>query len=456
MSVTQTGGVSSIRGNSVRGRLLLLGLLIIPAILLSWFGIHQIGTAEPAHPVFTSGRLVRYDLAPWEWRGWNFVGNGSLSDGHDVSLTSGTGPYRLHTREFHPAIPDLSARTGAEVNMWYDRGTRDLIALGIDNQIHTMDYFNHPRSKYWDGVTRGLILGAPGFLILIGLAVWAFRSTRAPVYSPPATEPAVGRRLFEYPYPTSPITLSRPASAIVADFKQAVVETGPLKARPQSTLREKREEIVEALFDEVKKKRGVIADDELVNLKTSLRELQTFVPDADVAVVARYQEAERIHAIESLPLEDYKRAGAVLARIQAGQHGVANFDYEKAEVLQQGATFMIAETLKWSDPAGAAEALDKGCIEAYGYLVYAVFGITSLVLFFARSVRWGSMQFWGLWVASLLGAICATMLAQTARSQLDQMKPTRAYALMVVLLPLGAPIFCLVVLEFLNAVAYRF
>lgn len=386
-------------------RLLLIALLAIPGVYFSWLGFRSIANARAAAPVPVSGILLSYNL-----EGTSLVRGDAYSVSVRPNDASSIGSLSLHAREFHPRIPELTGQIGTQVVIWYDNGTYDLIAIEIGNERYAMDYFSHPRSKYWDLVAQGFLLGVPGFLILAGIAVWVFKKAwpRHQQYQPQAPRPI--RKRFQSHYPRSPIPLARDPAAIVADFKIAVSRAGPVKARPDSLLQEKREEIIEALFDDVKRKAGAVTPAELDRLKTSLKELQTFVPAADAALVARYEEAQSYRSRKLIPGADRKLARGVLARIEAGQNGVANFRYDEPQYLNSGANFMIEATLKWADPIEGQEKLEAGSSQGYGLVVYAAFGLTATVLYFAGAVRWGSIQFWAL----ALGAFVLITLAIVA------------------------------------------
>jgi hypothetical protein len=393
-------------------RFLLFVLLAATGGLCSFLGVRAIGTGSAAQPIRVSGVLASYDL---------HTRHPVIGDVYEAWVSSGgasdVGPYYLNSREFHPGLPDLSSRQGADVSLWYDKGTDNAIALEVDDRTYASDYFRFPRSKYWDLVARGILLAIPGFLILIGLAAWLVRKagTSREVLPPP--DEASSRKLFEYPaYPRSPIPLSREPAAIVADFQEAVASAGRPGARSESLLKEKREEIIEALFNPVSEKAGVVSPDELDALKTSLQALQTFVPAADAEAVVRYEQAQKGQSSAALPDPDREQAEAVLARIAAGQRAVANFRYEEPEFLKSGADFMIEETLKWSNPRQADESFNEELSQVFGYFVYVPNGLICIGLYFATGIRWGSMPFWALGTQAILAsAVTATVAAALMR-----------------------------------------
>jgi hypothetical protein len=153
---------------------------------------------------------------------------------------------------------------------------------------------------------------------------------------------------------------ARESSAIVADFRQAVVATGSASARPDSVLVDRRENIIEALFAGVKRKVGFLSPTEISELQESLADLQTFVPPDDAVIVAAYENAKRNHELSLFPPTDRQRARAVLNRIEAGKAAVANFRYGEPEYLKAGASFMTEATRKWRDPTAANQALQSG------------------------------------------------------------------------------------------------
>jgi hypothetical protein len=367
-------------------RVMLITLLAIGSFF-SWLGVRAIAGAHAAEPVLASGTLASFD----DQKSRLTLGNASIDSAGEA--------YYLNSAEFHPSLPDLAGQIGTPSTIWYDRGTSNIVALEFNSHRYAMDYFQHPRSKYWDMVSVALLKGSPGFVILLGFAIWLLRKTRTTSTALP--DDPRRRRMFQLPdYPRSPIALPRSADAIVADFKSAMGRTVGAKARPDSLLTEKREEIIEALFDEAKRKQGVLNADELDRLKTALHDLQTFVPAESAALVARHESALDVSS-SAETLEEGRNARAVLARIAAGQAGVANFRYEEPEYLKTGVNFMIDETLKWGNPEEADAAFQDSAGEGLGYLAYALYGVAALVLYFAASVRWGSMQFWVLLVGTL-------------------------------------------------------
>jgi len=352
------------------------------ASFFSWLGVGAMASAHAAEPVMATGTLADYSEP-----------EGRLT--LEGASTGATGEaYLLDAREFHPSLPDLAQRIGSPLTIWYDRGTSNLIALELDSHRYAMDYFQHPRSKYWDMVAVGLLKGSPGFLIFLGFALWLFRKTRTTSTVRPDDPPR--RPMFQLPnYPRSPIALPRSADLIVADFKSAVARTVGAKARPDNLLTEKREEIIEALFADAKRRQGMLTSDEVDALKTALQDLQTFVPPESAALVDRYDAATKPTRSPEV-FEEERKARAVLARIAAGQAGVANFRYEEPQYLKTGVNFMIEETFKWGNPEEADSALQDNAGQAVGCLAYALYGLTALVLYFALGVRQGSMQFWVL------------------------------------------------------------
>jgi len=97
------------------------------------------------------------------------------SDEYIVSLRAETGtagPFKLHTDEFHPAIPDALRLPRTQVTTWYDRGTNDLIGFASDGQRYSMEYLNRPRAKYWDAVGVGVAIAlAALFLLFLALGI---------------------------------------------------------------------------------------------------------------------------------------------------------------------------------------------------------------------------------------------------------------------------------------------
>jgi hypothetical protein len=229
-------------------------------------------------------------------------------------------------------------------------------------------------------------------------------------------------RRFELPnYPRSPIALPTAAESIVADFKSAVARAPDAKARPDSLLANKREEIIEALFVEARMKRGLLTPAELAALKVDLRDLQTFVPAESAALVAKQESAvDPLGKAESVEAE---KSRAILNRIAGGQAGVANFRYNEPEYLSAGATFMIAETLKWANPEQADATIRDSTDQAMGYLVYGVYGLAAGVLFFTGQWRWGSMQFWVL----LVGAIAVIGITIAGYAAFDRLLGNRQH-----------------------------
>jgi len=151
----------------------------IPALLLCLLALSLVRGAHPAEPVALTGTITGFD------RVYHFHFAGCLIcalpynwDDYNVSLkttdTQTAGPFRLHTGEFHPAIPDGLRVPGTEVSFWYDRGTNDLIGFAGDGQRFSMEYLTRPRAKYWDGVGLGVVVGIPGLLLLfvaVGIAL---------------------------------------------------------------------------------------------------------------------------------------------------------------------------------------------------------------------------------------------------------------------------------------------
>jgi hypothetical protein len=440
-------------------KLLSVVVLVIVGIGSFWLGSRTVMAAKPAHPIAVAGTLASYGrLGQSSW--FDFIRGDTYQVEVDSSDSGRAGPYQLHPREFHPAPGDLSQRVGDDVTAWYDQDTDDLIALQIGGSRPAMDYFSHPGTKYWDAVTIGLLLGSPAFLILVGLLMWGLRRTRqGSIYTEGSAEAGPARPMFEWPYPREPIALPRPASAILLDFKAALVTSGDIKARPERLLHDRREEIIVALFEDVKKKDGMLADSDLRDLKQSLDDLQTFVPNTDAELVARYvaKDAGPQVGDSSLPREDRERAVATLDRIGAGQRGVANFRHDEPGILIQGVNFMVEETLKWSRPAEAKKALENGQAEAYGCLVYLGSGLTAIVLLIIGAIRFGSMQFWATIVAvlTLIGlAIWAAPVIDRAGTWADDLGGLAAKAgtgLLFVLLLVGPVAICIALVSLLTA-----
>jgi len=420
-------------------RVMLITLLAIGSFF-SWLGVRAIAGAHAAEPVLATDTLASY------------VEGSRLTLGHVPTNSTGE-VYYLNATEFHPSLPDLAGQIERPITIWYDRGTSNIVALQFDSHRYAMDYFQHPRSKYWDMVAVGLLKGSPGFAILLGFALWLLRKTRTTSIVRP--DDPRRRRMFQMPdYPRSPIALPRSADAIVADFESAVVRTAGAQARPDSLLAEKREEIIEALFEDAKRKQGILTANELDRLKTALQDLQTFVPAESAALVARHESALDVPSTADA-LEEGRKARAVLARISGGQAGVANFRYEEPEHLMTGVNFMIEETLKWANPEEADSALKDNTSQALGCMAYALYGLTAVVLYFAASVRWGSMQFWVL----LVGTLPVIAMAVSAEMLSDRfLAGSRYFAWPVPTLLVGAgPIGIPVLLLWLaNIVAFSF
>ena len=149
-------------------------VFLVPGLLLCLLALSLVMGARGAVPVALSGTITSFDRVrhfhfagclicaqPYHWDDYNV-----LLKATDAETA---GPFRLHTGEFHPAIPDALQKPGSEVTIWYDRGTSDLIGLASGGHQYSMEYLNHPRAKYWDvvGVAVAIVLSA---LLLLFLA----------------------------------------------------------------------------------------------------------------------------------------------------------------------------------------------------------------------------------------------------------------------------------------------
>jgi len=88
-------------------------------------------------------------------------------------------------------------------------------------------------------------------------------------------------------------------------------------------------------------------------------------------------------------------------------------------------------------------------------MAYALYGLTAVVLYFAASVRWGSMQFWVL----LVGTLPVIAMAMSAEMLSDRiLAGSRYFAWLVPMLllvagPIGIPVL---LLWLANLVAFSF
>ena len=246
---------------------------------------------------------------------------------------------------------------------------------------------------------------------------------------------------------------------IIADFKQAIAATGSARARPDSALVDTREQIILALFDDVKRKNGFLSATEITELQRALSELQAFVPPDDAVIVAAYENAKRNHELSSFPRRDRQQAHAVVDRIEAGKAAVANFRYSEPEYLRMGASVMTQNTRTWSEPLAAKEALQAGTGEAYGCLVYASSGITAIALIAIGQAPMWSIQFWGL-VLGILGLISIAVSAapllsriDTRLEELDSPRRWVAYGFLFTVVVALPVLVCLLIVRILNVLA---
>ena len=155
----------------MKGRLLAIAVIGIPGLLLCLLAFNSIKDARPAEPVAITGMITSFGraypgcgkcfhtLLPYDW------------DANKVSLQTtdagSSGPFWLHTGEFHPSLPDALKHPGARATIWYDRGTSDLIGLVVGGHRYATEYLDHPRTKYWDVIGLGIVVALPGALALL-------------------------------------------------------------------------------------------------------------------------------------------------------------------------------------------------------------------------------------------------------------------------------------------------
>jgi hypothetical protein len=144
----------------------------VPGLLLCLLALSLVTGARVAVPVALTGTITSFDrVRHFHFAGCLICAQPYHWDDYNVSLKAndaGTaGPFRLHTGEFHPPIPDALQQPGSEVTIWYDRGTSDLIGLASGGQQYSMEYLTRPRAKYWDGVGLGVVDGLLGLFLLL-------------------------------------------------------------------------------------------------------------------------------------------------------------------------------------------------------------------------------------------------------------------------------------------------
>jgi hypothetical protein len=53
------------------------------------------------------------------------------------------------------------------LSIWIDQGTSDIIGLHVNDRTYGTDYYYHPKYKYWDTLTGGVVLATAGIALLV-------------------------------------------------------------------------------------------------------------------------------------------------------------------------------------------------------------------------------------------------------------------------------------------------
>jgi hypothetical protein len=147
-------------------------LTLVPVALGLWFGGQLISTAQAARPVGTAGELIQARAGSC-----NKFSNDPCAfilffTDYDVVMqlpgsTEQSGPYRFHVLSYRPPAPNPTSLIGRPLSIWIDQGTSDIIGLHVNDRIYGTDYYYHPKYKYWDTLTGGVVLGTAGIALLV-------------------------------------------------------------------------------------------------------------------------------------------------------------------------------------------------------------------------------------------------------------------------------------------------
>lgn len=155
-------------------------LTLVPLALGLWVGGQLISTAQEARPVSIAGELTQARAASC-----NKFSNEPCAfilffTDYDVFVqppgsTEQSGPFRFHVLSYRPSSPNPTSLIGRPLSIWIDQGTSDIIGLHVNDRTYGTDYYYHPKYKFWDTLTGGVVLATAG----IALLVWGLLFVRS-------------------------------------------------------------------------------------------------------------------------------------------------------------------------------------------------------------------------------------------------------------------------------------
>ena len=135
-------------------------------------------TAHSADPVKIASNVADYQLE---------TKNGDYYANH-LKLAGDSTDYVFDRREFQPSLPD-ELRANAPINIWVDRGTKNVLAIDLSGQLYSKQSYRDPnfmREDNQHGAEALAVVGA--ILVGVGFLVRWLMNRRTPPPPLPETE----------------------------------------------------------------------------------------------------------------------------------------------------------------------------------------------------------------------------------------------------------------------------